>query len=121
MSAARLLIVDDEAALLSLLKRYLERLDYRVEICTDSQQALALFESDPEAFDLVISDLTLPGLNGEELLARMKKRNPRLRGLIASGYPYEPTTPGVSFLQKPFVPEMLVTAVKQALKKKPAS
>jgi DNA-binding NtrC family response regulator len=113
---ARLLIVDDEPALLDLLKRYLERAGYQVETAGDSASALAAFQADPARYDMVITDLTLKGLGGEDLLERMREQNPGLRGLITSGYPHEPRIAGVGFLQKPFLPKMLVEAVEQALK-----
>ena len=119
MGASRLLIVDDESALLGLLRRYLEKLGYVVETAGGSQEALARFEANPSAFDLVITDLTLAGLTGEELIARMRKHNTKLRGIISSGYPHEPQISGVSFLQKPFLPDMLAEAVEKALRKRP--
>ena len=112
----RLLLVDDEAAVLELLKRYLERLGYEVDACTGPEEALARFEALPERYSLVLTDLTLPGISGEELLSRMRRTNPNLRGILASGYPYQPTARWVTFLQKPFLPKMLAEAVEQALK-----
>ena len=117
MKALRLLIVDDEATLLDLLRRYLERSGYEVETCADAGEALRRFEAGPERFAMVITDLTLHGINGEELIERMRKLNPRLRALISSGYPYEPR-PGVGFLQKPFLPKMLAEAVDKELQKR---
>jgi DNA-binding NtrC family response regulator len=111
-----LLIVDDEPNLLDLLRRYLERLGYEVETCGDAQDALALFQAAPDRFSMAITDLTLPSLNGEELIERMRRLRPGLPVIITSGYPYQPRTPGVVFLQKPFLPQMLVEAVEKALK-----
>jgi DNA-binding NtrC family response regulator len=116
MGAVRLLLVDDEAALLSLMRRYLERLGYEIETCSNAADALALVQADPERFAMVITDLTLPGMNGEELIAEMRRHQPKLRALISSGYPYEPRAPGTGFLQKPFLPDMLAAEVAKALK-----
>ena len=115
MSAIRLLLVDDEAALAELLKKYLVRLGYQVDACTTPEDALARAEALPQGYSLVLTDLTLPGMNGEELLERMRQDNPGLRGIIASGYPYQPRALWVTFLQKPFLPKMLAEAVEQAL------
>jgi len=116
MSAGiRLLIVDDEAALLDLLRRYLERLGYQVDSASNSQDALARFEADPEAYACIVTDLALPGMNGEELIERMRATNPKLRALISSGYPYEPSSKGTGFLQKPYLPDMLAKAIKELL------
>jgi DNA-binding NtrC family response regulator len=116
MSAIRLLLVDDEAALADLLKKYLERLGYEVEVSTAPEDALARLDSEPRGYSLVVTDLTLPGMNGEAMLERMRRSNPNLRGIITSGYPYQPRAPWVTFLQKPFLPKMLAEAVEQALK-----
>ncbi len=116
MSAIRLLLVDDEAALAELLKKYLERLGYEVDACTAPEDALARFDAEPERYALVMTDLTLPGMNGEQLLDRMRQRNPTLRAIIASGYPYQPQASRVTFLQKPFLPKVLADAIEQELK-----
>ncbi len=49
----------------------------------------------------MITDLTLPKMNGEELLGKIRALNAAIPALIASGYPYEPQLTGVGFLQKP--------------------
>jgi len=115
MATGRLLLVDDEAALLELLKKYLERLGYQVDACAGPEDALALFEADPQRYALVITDLTLPRLNGEAMLDRMRARQPGLRAVVSSGYPYEPRSPQVVFLQKPFLPKMLAETIEKLL------
>jgi two-component system, cell cycle sensor histidine kinase and response regulator CckA len=116
MAGARLLLVDDEPALLELLKTYLERLGYHVDAQSDPQQAIDVFEADPKRYALVMTDLTLPGINGEEMLNRMRARNPNLRAIVSSGYPYEPRGKQIVFLQKPYVPKMLADAIEGLLK-----
>ena len=110
-----LLIVDDEPNLLDLLRRYLGRLGYEVVTCGNPQDALALFQATPDRFSLAITDLSLPALNGEELIERMRLIRPGLPAIITSGYPYQPRA-GVGFLQKPFLPKMLAETVETALK-----
>lgn len=107
--------MDDEPAVLGLLRRYLERLGYAVEIAPNAEAALDLFEAAPDGYDLVITDLTLPGMSGEELLTRMRQRRPSLRALISSGYPHQPALPKVGFLLKPYLPKMLVEIIGQML------
>jgi DNA-binding NtrC family response regulator len=111
-----LLIVDDEPKLLDLLHRYLGRLGYEVKTCGDAAEALALFQAEPDRFSMAITDLSLPALNGEELIERMRQIRPGLPAIITSGYPYQPRGAGISFLQKPFLPQMLAEAVEKALK-----
>jgi hypothetical protein len=55
-------------------------------------------------------------MSGEELVARSRDRTPGLRAIIASGYPYEPRAPGIEFLQKPFLPNLLAQAIERVLK-----
>ncbi len=112
----RLLIVDDELTVLQLLKRYLERQGYEVETSSTAELALAGFEEDPHRYDMVITDLTLPGMNGAELLEKMRAKNTTIPALISSGYPYEPKLKGVGFLLKPFLPQMLADEIAAALK-----
>jgi DNA-binding NtrC family response regulator len=111
-----LLIVDDEPQLLDLLRRFLGRLGYEVVTCGDAPDALALFQAEPDRFSMVITDLSLPAFNGEELIERMRQIRPGLPAIITSGYPHQPRGAGIGFLQKPFLPQMLVDAVENALK-----
>lgn len=111
-----LLIVDDEPKLLELMSRYLGRLGYQVETSGDAAHALTLFQAGPERFSMVVTDLSLPSLSGEELVERMRQIRPGLPAIITSGYAYVPRATGVGFLQKPFLPQMLVDAVEEALK-----
>ncbi|MBZ5605664.1 MAG: response regulator [Acidobacteriia bacterium] len=116
MPAQRLLLVDDEPALADLLKKYLERLGYQVDVCGSAEEALPRFEADPAQYDLVLSDLTLPGMSGEDMVERMREIHPELRAIVASGYPHRPRSKQTSFLQKPFLPKMLVDLIEKKLK-----
>lgn len=116
MDSPRLLLVDDEPALANLLKKYLERLGYQVDACTRPQDALKLLDENPQRYGLLVTDLTMPEMNGEELVLRSRKRTPQLRAIIASGYPYAPHAAGIEFLQKPFQPAALAQAVERILK-----
>ena len=116
MDSPCLLLVDDEEALAELLKRYLERLGYQVDACSDPEAALRLLDANPTRYALLVTDLILPAMSGEQLLERSRERAPGLPAIIASGYPYQPRTPGVEFLQKPFLPKMLAEAIERMLR-----
>ncbi len=112
----RILLVDDEVPLLALLKKYLERLGYEVEACLTPTLALSAFEDNPANFDLVLTDLTLPDMKGDEMIERMRGTAPTLRAIITSGYPYHPKERLTGFLQKPFLPKMLAEEIERILK-----
>jgi DNA-binding NtrC family response regulator len=114
-SPARLLLVDDEPALLDLLKKYLERLGYEVDARGSPEEALGAFEQDPRRYALVLTDLTLPGISGEQMLDRMRERNPQLRAIISSGYPYQPRSSQTGFLLKPYAPKMLAELIRSLI------
>lgn len=82
--AAHLLVVDDQADLTSLFKNFFGALGYRVSVANDGITALALDESDPA--DLLITDLTMPQMSGQELIAQLRARRPALPVIVMSGY-----------------------------------
>lgn len=82
----RILLVDDEAPFTMVLAKMLERLGYRVESFVDPQKALETFGSDPERFDVVVSDVVMPSLTGDRLVERMKALRPGFPAVLMSGY-----------------------------------
>ncbi|GMV92134.1 MAG: hypothetical protein AMXMBFR82_19120 [Candidatus Hydrogenedentota bacterium] len=109
----RILLLDDEAALVRILERGLRKLGYAITSETNPVDALALFKSDPNAFDIVISDLTMPKMTGMEFAAEIRTIRPDLPVVIASGHADDSLREriagiGVSyFLAKPIrVPEV---------------
>jgi PAS domain S-box-containing protein len=82
----RILFVDDEEAICRMAAEGLGRLGYRVRTVSDPRLALAAVEEDPDSLDAVITDLTMPGLTGLELCARLKAARPGLPVLLCSGY-----------------------------------
>jgi DNA-binding NtrC family response regulator len=111
-----LLIIDDEPKLLDLLSRYLGRLGYQVETSGNAEDALARFQAEPDRFTMAITDLSLPSMNGEDLIERLRELRPGLPAIITSGYPYVPRAVSIGFLQKPFLPQMLAEAIEKILK-----
>jgi DNA-binding NtrC family response regulator len=117
----RILVVDDEPALLRLLEQYLVRSGHEVETCGSASRALELYGDDPAAYSLVVADLRMPGMSGEELLEKLMQRNPSIRIVVCSGYPFEhlERRPGIErqirFVQKPFLPRMLDQAIRELI------
>jgi PAS domain S-box-containing protein len=82
----RVLFVDDEIPLVRLAQQMLTSLGYEVTSFTDSRQALADFEAFPEKYDLVISDMTMPHLTGQDLARFMLALRPDLPFILCTGY-----------------------------------
>jgi PAS domain S-box-containing protein len=81
-----ILIVDDEEAIINLTSELLERTGYTTTTSTDSNEALTLFLETPNAFDLLITDQTMPGLTGIELSRRISSERVDLPIILCTGY-----------------------------------
>jgi DNA-binding NtrC family response regulator len=121
MTAVRILLVDDERSLSLLLQTQLVRLGYQVEAAASAEEALAKFEQAKGAYQLLLVDVSLPGMTGDELMLEVLDADPNVRVLLTSGYPFdmsfvpEEHAQRVSFLQKPFMPQQLGERVKALL------
>jgi PAS domain S-box-containing protein len=82
----RILYLDDEESLVILAKRMLERMGYEVAGFNDSGKALEAFATAPQDFDLVLTDLSMPGMSGMEVSRRMLQIRPDIPVLLATGY-----------------------------------
>ncbi|MGD9096899.1 MAG: response regulator, partial [Desulfobacterales bacterium] len=82
----RILFVDDEPALIDIGKEILASLGYRVTSCTASDDALSRFKEDPERFDLVITDLTMPKMTGDLLAQELMRIRPDIPVILFTGY-----------------------------------
>ena len=117
----RILFVDDEEMIVFLGRTLLEGLGYKVVACTDSQNALASFLEAPDAFDLVLTDQTMPGLTGIDLALEVRKQRDDIPIVLCSGYSPEMTMTkmrkiGISeYVMKPIDRSILAQAVRRAL------
>jgi PAS domain S-box-containing protein len=82
----RILLIDDEQMLAELGQTMLERLGYTVTVRMGSLDALATFESQPDAFDLVITDQTMPGMTGVDMARRMLQIRPDMPIILCTGH-----------------------------------
>ncbi len=82
----RILLVDDEPEIVNMMQEMLEHLGYRVTAFTDSLEALAHFEQHPFAFELIISDVTMPKVAGPELARRLQEVRKDAKILICTGF-----------------------------------
>ncbi len=81
-----ILFVDDEAAITKMNSQILERLGYSVTTCNSSAEALELFRSKPHDFDLVITDMTMPNMTGDQLAIEMMKIRKDIPVILCTGY-----------------------------------
>ena len=85
-AAQRVIYVDDEEALAFLAKRMLSRMGHSVEVFTDPKQALARFRAHPQDYDIVVTDLTMPGMSGFDLSREVLATRPDIAVLLTTGY-----------------------------------
>jgi PAS domain S-box-containing protein len=81
-----ILVVDDEIVLAEITGKMLENLGYKVKVFTNSEEAFATFQANPEDCDLIISDMTMPKLNGLQLAEKLIKIKPNIPIIICTGF-----------------------------------
>ena len=120
MAKEKVLIVDDEPDMLSTCKKFLSRTGYRVFVAGNGAEALALVEESP--YDLVITDLKMPGMDGMEVLRAVKLKRPETIVVMFTGYGtiqdavLAMKEGAFDFITKPFTPDQLAVSVERALK-----
>jgi PAS domain S-box-containing protein len=115
------LVVDDQEIIVLMHRHILENLGYRVEAFTDSEHALQAFRENPDRFDLLLTDMTMPNLTGAELAVEVLRLRPSMPIIICTGYS-ELIDEGMAkalgvreFLQKPLEKIELAQAVRKVL------
>jgi PAS domain S-box-containing protein len=117
----RVLVVDDEASVTLYIQEYLQWLGFEVEVFAESRQALEYFLRDPGAFDLLVTDQVMPGLDGLHLIASVHELRKDLPVILCSGYSESVDLTNTEdydisvFLRKPVSLEELLQAVERCL------
>ncbi len=117
----RVLFVDDEASIAKMGGQILERLGYRVNVRTSSVDALELFRSKPDDFDLVISDMTMPTMTGDKLAMELIASRSDIPVILCTGYSKKISDEIASnigikaFAYKPIVKADLAKTVRKVL------
>jgi two-component system, cell cycle sensor histidine kinase and response regulator CckA len=117
----RILLVDDEEMLVAMNCERLERLGYTVVSSTNGREALDIFKADPQRFDLVITDYTMPQMTGVELAKALVEIRPDIPIILCSGLNERITTeqtaaPGIrAFLAKPSGRQELAELIRKVL------
>jgi two-component system, cell cycle sensor histidine kinase and response regulator CckA len=115
------LVVDDDDAVRPLMRQMLERHGYKVLEAENAGAALLLSERHAGKIDLLLTDVVLDQMRGDELAARILAGAPALRVLYVSGYTEDTIVrqgvlkSGIAFLQKPFTAEVLAAKVRSVL------
>jgi two-component system cell cycle sensor histidine kinase/response regulator CckA len=116
-----ILLVEDEPAVRELAQMVLSDRGYKVIEALTPEDAERLAGNNGAKVHLLLTDVVMPGMSGRELAKRLTGRYPHLRVLYMSGYTYNVIAQdgtleeGISFLQKPFTPQVLAQKVREAL------
>ena len=119
--AERLLIVEDEDTLCESLQRVFQREGYEVDIADSAESAFTLLEE--KSYDLIITDIILPGISGIELLVKYRKKNPSQKVIVITAFAslasaVEAIKAGAcDFIVKPLMHDEMKRAVGNALDK----
>ncbi len=116
-----ILLVDDEQPVADIAGLQLERLGYTVTKTTSSKDAFKVFEQRPDRFDLVLSDLSMPEMNGIKLAGRIKELTPDIPVIICTGFSDRITDETIrqlgidGYILKPFIKKELADTVRRVL------
>ena len=116
-----ILLVDDEDFIIFPQKKILEKLGYKVTAMTGSLETLALFSKNPQRYDLIITDLTMPNLTGDRLAAEVTAIRPDMPVILTTGYADSVDSENVkqsgikAFISKPFQREALAKTIRLVL------
>ena len=120
----RILVVDDEAILVELNTQRLSRLGYEVSTRTSSVDALEFFRKEPDRFDLVVTDYTMPNMTGMDLARELMKIRSDIPIILCTGHsesisPETAKQAGIKeFLMKPMAKHVLARTVRRVLDSK---
>jgi PAS domain S-box-containing protein len=116
-----ILFVDDEETLANMGRQVLESLGYRVTIRTDGFEALNLIRAQPDRFDLVFTDMTMPKITGDKLAQEIIAIRPKLPVIVCSGFSSQmderkAATMGIrAYIRKPVLREQMARLIREVL------
>ncbi len=115
------MIADDEETVCAVGKHILENVGFDVLIAEDGKKAVDVFCENADDIVCVLLDLSMPGLDGEEVFQEIKKVKPNVKVILSSGYNEQDVTQKFAgkglagFIQKPYVPQTLLEKIKEIL------
>ena len=116
-SRTTVLVVDDEVSVRTYVRAVLQSAGHSVVLAANGREALSLFEAQPDAFGVVILDVSMPGMSGQEVLAAMRRVRPAAKVIICSGYALDlAALEGASaILPKPHRVQQILQTVREVL------
>lgn len=120
-SGEKIMVVDDEPGLAAFIGDMLVNNGYTCDVKTDSHQALEAFIASPNEYDMLITDQTMPGLTGVDIIDRVREIRPDIQVILCTGYSekvdrHKAESMGVLYINKPFTAESLLSSVYRLLK-----
>ena len=114
------LVVDDEALVRNLMVTILEDAGFEVLTANDGVEALEVFEKNSDRIRLILLDMMMPRMNGEEVYTEIRAKNPETSIILMSGFSEEQATRGIpgddaKFLKKPFQINALLSTIQRVL------
>ena len=113
-------MVDDEPAVRKVMRALLEQAGHHVLLAADGSEAIEIYDRDTERIDAVLTDLSMPGMDGMQIARKLRERNPRLPILLASGFSDDRLVNAdvigpVHFIPKPFAADQLLALLHELL------
>ena len=109
------LIADDEAGVRSVARRVLEKAGFRVCVAVDGREAVEVYAAHRDQIRAVLLDMSMPKLRGDQVLGALRELTPDVRVVLTSGFDPSQAVAGVAFLAKPWTPQELLAALREAL------
>ncbi|GAB4410571.1 MAG: hypothetical protein OHK0032_06350 [Thermodesulfovibrionales bacterium] len=119
MSKQRILVIDDEEIVRISCRKCLTPEGYDVDVAANGMEGLRLTEAN--RYDLVLTDLKMPDMDGMEFMMKMKESQPETKVIMITGYStVEHAVKAIklgayNYIEKPFTPDTLIAAVKEAM------
>jgi len=116
-TSKQVLIADDEPAIRMLLQKSLKMWGYRTLVASSGKQALEVADQHKGDIDLLLSDVTMPEMDGQELAEKLTKKQPFIKVILMSGFSQMQVAlrGGWRFIQKPFRPSVIKATIEEIL------
>ncbi len=121
-SSRTILVVDDEQSVREVAQAALQQTDFEVLLAGSGHEALDIFVERASDIDAVLLDMSMPRMNGEQTLVKLRRMRPHVKVLLTSGHSEQDVSQifagkkASAFIQKPFLPSELIERIEQVVK-----